>query len=75
MTKLRLRTKTPREVRKTLNRVMNMLVNNEIEPGVANAIIKGCNAVLLAIRLDDQQQKIEELEKILIESKEPLKRK
>ncbi len=65
MAQIRLKTKTPTEVRRTLSRVMNMVVNGEIDNKTANTIILGCNAVLSAIRTDEQQRKINELENIL----------
>ena len=65
MTKIRLKTKTPAEVRRTITRVMNMVINGEIDNKTANTIILGCNAVLSAIRTDEQQKKIDELEQIL----------
>ncbi len=46
---------------------MNMVVNGEMDNKTANTIILGCNAVLSAIRTDEQQKKIDELEKILTE--------
>ena len=66
---IRLKTRTAPEVRKTLTRVMNMVANGEIDNKTANTIILGCNAVLSSIRTDDQQKKIDELEKILNEIK------
>ena len=54
MAQIRLKTKTATEVRRTLSRVLN-------------TIILGCNAVLSAIRTDEQQRRINELEKILQE--------
>lgn len=69
MTQIRLRTGTPTEVRRTLSRVMNMVVNGEMDNKTANTIILGCNAVLSAIRTDEQQKKIDELEKILNETR------
>ena len=65
MTKIRLKTRTATEVRRTLSRVMNMVANGELDNKTANTIILGCNAVLSAIRTDEQQKKIDELEKIL----------
>lgn len=65
MAQIRLKTKTATEVRRTLSRVMNMVVNGEMDSKTANTIILGCNAVLSAIRTDEQQRKIDELEKIL----------
>lgn len=70
MSKLRLRTKTAKEVRLTLNRVMNMVINNELDHRQADTIIKACNAVLIAIRTDEQQKKIDELEMIIKKLKE-----
>lgn len=65
MAHIRLKTRTPTEIRRTLTRVMNMVANGEMDNKTANTIILGCNAVLSSIRTDDQQRKIDELEKIL----------
>ena len=65
MAQIRLKTKTATEVLRTLSRVMNMVANGEMDNKTANTIILGCNAVLSAIRTDEQQRKIDELEKIL----------
>ena len=65
MTQIRLKTRTATEVRRTLSRVMNMVANGEMDTKTANTIILGCNAVLSALRTDEQQRKIDELEKIL----------
>lgn len=61
----RLKLSTPEEVRKALARVANLVLNNEIEPKQANAIILACNAVLSAIRTDEQQKKLDELEQLM----------
>lgn len=68
MEKIRLRTKTPTEVRRTLSKVMNMVANGEMDHKIANTIILGCNAVLSSIRTDDQQKKIDELERYINEN-------
>lgn len=65
MAQIRLKTKTATEVRRTLARVMNMVANGEMDNKTANTIILGCNAVLSAIRTDEQQRKIDELERVL----------
>lgn len=65
MAKIRLKTRTATEIRRTLSRVMNMVANGEMDNKTANTIILGCNAVLSAIRTDEQQRKIDELERIL----------
>lgn len=65
MTKKRLKMSSSREVRRTVNRIANMLLNGEIDPKTANAILYGCNVCLGAIRVDDQQAKLDELESII----------
>lgn len=65
MAQIRLKTRTATEIRRTLSRVMNMVANGEMDNKTANTIILGCNAVLSAIRTDEQQRKIDELERIL----------
>ena len=46
-----------------------MAVNGEIDTKTANTIILACNAVLSAIRTDEQQRKIDQLEELLSEVK------
>ena len=65
MAQIRLKTRTATEIRRTLSKVMNMVANGEMDNKTANTIILGCNAVLSAIRTDEQQRKIDELERIL----------
>lgn len=60
---------TPTEVKRTLTRVANMAVNGEIDTKTANTIILACNSILGAIRTDEQQKKIDQLEVILDEIK------
>ena len=69
MAQIRLKTRTATEIRRTLSRVMNMVANGEMDNKTANTIILGCNAVLSAIRTDEQQRKIDELERILSNGK------
>ena len=61
----RLKMTTSREVRRTVNRIANMLLNGDIDPKTANAILYGCNVCLGAIRVDDQQAKLDELEQMV----------
>lgn len=65
MAKLRLRMNTISDVRRTLVRISNLVINNEIDTKTANTIILACNAILSSIRTDDQQKKIDELERLL----------
>ena len=62
MTKKRLKLTTSREVRRAINRIANMLLNDEIDAKTANAILYGCNVSLNGIRVDEQQAKLDELE-------------
>ncbi|MDO4312383.1 MAG: hypothetical protein Q4C52_04810 [Eubacteriales bacterium] len=70
---IRLRLSSPTEVRRALARVANMAVNGEIDTKTANTIILACNAILGAIRTDEQSKRIEELERLLIEAEESRK--
>lgn len=65
MAKKRLKMDTPREVRRAVTRVANMVLNGELEAKDANAIMYACNVVLGAIRTDEQQAKLDELEKMV----------
>ena len=56
-----------RDIRRTVNRIANMLLNNEIDSKTANAILYACNVCLGAIRTDEQQRKLDELEKKVME--------
>ncbi|MBQ7759309.1 hypothetical protein [Anaerotignum sp.] len=67
MAKLRLKTSTATEVRRALSRVNNMLLNGQIEPKTANAIIYSCNSILTSLRVDEQERKIDGLERMLNE--------
>ena len=61
----RLKLSTPTEVRKALNRIANMILNGQIDPKSANAIIYACNVVLGAISTDEQEKRLDELTAIL----------
>ena len=67
MQKKRLKMTNSREVRRCVTRVCNMMMNGELDARTANAILYGCNVCLGAIRVDDQQAKLDELEKTLAE--------
>jgi len=56
---------TPVEVRRSLSKIANMLLRGEIAPQTANAIIYCCNIVLGAIRTDEQEKRLNELERLL----------
>lgn len=69
MSKKRLKMSTSREVRRAVNRIANMLLNGEIDAKTANAILYAANVTLGAIRTDEQQAKLDELERIVEEIK------
>ena len=58
---------TPMETRKAINRIANMVLNDELEPKQANCILYACNVILGAIRTDEQQKRLDELEQALID--------
>lgn len=70
----RLNMSNSREVRRTVNRISNMLLNGTIDPKMANAILYGCNVCLSAIRTDDQGVKLVELERQIKELEDVSKR-
>lgn len=70
MTKKRLKMSTSKEVRRAVNRIANMLLNGEIDAKTANAILYAANVTLGAIRTDEQQAKLDELERIVEEMKQ-----
>ena len=65
--KKHLKMTNPGEVRRAITRVSNMVLNSEITPQQANAVIYAGNAVLGSIRADEQERRLAELEKKLDE--------
>lgn len=63
----RLKMSSSRDVRRTVNRIANMLLNGDIDPKTANAILYACNVCLGAIRTDEQEKKLDELERMVME--------
>lgn len=60
-----LKLKTPEDVRKSINRISNMMLNNELDAKTGNALIYACNAVLNSIRTDEIDKQFRELQKEL----------
>ena len=67
--KIRLRLNSPKDIRKTLAKITNMIVNNEIDSKKANTIIYSCNSILNSIRVDELEKKIQELESYINDDK------
>ncbi len=63
--KIRLKLNTPKEIRKSLTKIINMVANGDLTTGQANSITLACNAILGSIRTDEQDKKIKELQEIL----------
>lgn len=68
--KINLRLDTPSNIRKSLSKVANMVLNGTIDTKTANTITIVCNALLSSIRIDEQEKRIDELEVLLEEKKE-----
>lgn len=65
MAKKRLKMGSSKEIRQAVNRIANMLLNGEIDPKTGNAILYGANVALGAIRVDEVEQRLQELEKVI----------
>lgn len=63
--KKRIKLATPAEVRRAISRVANMVLNKELEAKEANTILYACNIALSAIRTDEQEKRLDELEAVL----------
>ena len=67
---MKMKLSTPKEVRKSLATVANMVLNGEIEPKKSNAFVYVSNAILTSIRIDEQEKQIQELKQIVQEIQE-----
>ncbi len=65
-----LKLSTPEEIRRSISRIANMILNEEIDPLTAKAMIYACNSALTAVRTDEYKRKVEELEALLMEQQE-----
>jgi alpha-N-acetylglucosamine transferase len=69
MGNFKFKTSTPKEVRKTLSTLVNLVANDEIDQKKANSIVYITNAILQSIRIDEQEKQIQELKQIVEEIK------
>ena len=60
--RLNLKLDRPEDVRRSVSRVINMVLNEEIETPRANCIYNGCNVLLNSLRLDEVQRRIDDQE-------------
>lgn len=61
--KKRLKIGTASQARRAANRIANLVLNGELDPKAANTILYSINVVLGSIRADEQNARIETLEK------------
>lgn len=61
-----LKLSTPDEIRRSISRIANMVLNEDIDPKTANTLLYACNAALSAVRTDEYRRKVEELEALLL---------
>lgn len=59
------RLSSPKDIRRTLAKVTNMIANDEIDVKKANAIIYSCNSILNSIRTDELEKQVQELEELV----------
>ena len=64
-----LKLSTPREVRASLAKVVNEVRAGELSPQIGNCVIVGYNAILAAIRADEQERQLMELEQKVEEAR------
>ena len=67
MSNFKFKTSTPKEVRRTLSTLVNLVANDEIDQKKANSIVYITNAILTSIRVDEQEKQIQELKQIVQE--------
>lgn len=70
MPKKRLKMDTSKNIRRTINRIANMTLNGEIDAKTANALVYAANVTLGAVRTDDLETRINELERLTEENDE-----
>lgn len=68
-----LKLSTPADIRKAISRIANMVLNGEVDPITAKALLYACNSALTAVRTDEYRRKVEELEALLMEQEEEKK--
>ena len=68
-----LRFNTQKDIKRNIAKVLNMLLDDKIEPKKANAFVFGCNALLESIRVDEQEKRIADIEELIKEKQEDKK--
>lgn len=73
MSEFKFKTSTPKEVRQTLSKLVNMVANDKIDQKKANSIVYITNSILTSIRVDEQEKQIQELKELVQEIQESKK--
>lgn len=63
----KLKFNTASDIRKSLTKINNMLLNEQLDPKIANAITTACNTILGSLKYDEQEKKLQELEQLINE--------
>lgn len=67
--KYKFKTSTPKEVRSSLSKLVNLVANGDIDVKTANSIAYLTSYILQSIRVDEQEQEIKELQEAIEEIK------
>lgn len=62
-----LKLSTPADIRRSIGRISNMILNGEIDAKRGNSLIYACNSVLNVIKVSEMQTKLDELEALVME--------
>lgn len=64
----RLKMSNSREIRRTINKIANLVLNGETDAKTANCVLYACNIALSAVRMDDLESRLTELEHLVEEN-------
>lgn len=61
-----LKLSTPADIRRSIARIGNMILNGEIDPKCGNSLLYACNSALNVIKTSELETKLAELEALLM---------
>ena len=62
-----LKLSTPADIRRSIARTGNMILNGEVDPKQGNALLYACNSALNVIKTSELETKLTELETLVME--------
>lgn len=62
-----LKLSTPADIRRSIARISNMILNGEIDAKRGNSLLYACNSALNVVRTVEIESKLDELEQLLNE--------